>query len=50
MGELMTAHVRSENNPADICTKLIAGGMKRDMIVDRILYFYCGQEDLGKAE
>jgi hypothetical protein len=46
MGEAMTAHTRSEDNPADVCTKLIPGGMKRDRIVDRILYYYCGKEDV----
>ena len=47
MGEAMTAHIRSEDNPADICTKLIPGGMKRDRIVDRILYYYNGPEDVS---
>jgi hypothetical protein len=46
MGESMTAHIRSEDNPADICAKLIPGGLKRDRIVDRILYYYNGKEDL----
>jgi hypothetical protein len=39
MGESMTAHIRSEDNPADICTKLIPGGLKRDRIVDRLYSF-----------
>jgi hypothetical protein len=47
MGEVMTAHVRSEDNPADICTKIIPGGIKRDRIVDRILYYYNYQGDDG---
>jgi hypothetical protein len=50
MGEVMTAHIRSEDNPADICTKLMSGGMKRDRIVDRILYYYSGQENLNDAK
>jgi hypothetical protein len=45
MGEAMTSHVRSENNPADICTKLIPGGMKRDRICEMILHYYNGGED-----
>jgi hypothetical protein len=45
MGEAMTSHVRSEDNPADICTKLIPGGMKRDRICERILHYYNGGED-----
>jgi hypothetical protein len=39
MGETLTGHVRSEDNPADICTKTIAGGIKRDRLTDTILYF-----------
>ena len=38
MGELLTGHVRSEENPADICTKVIPGGMKRTQLLSRILY------------
>lgn len=41
----MTAHIPSEYNPADICTKLVPGGIKRDRIVDRILYYYNCQGD-----
>jgi hypothetical protein len=36
-GEAITAHVRSEKNPADICTKIIPGGMKRDSLTRMIL-------------
>ena len=39
MGESLTAHIKSEYNPADICTKVIAGGAKRERLTDRILYF-----------
>jgi hypothetical protein len=49
MEEAMTAHIRSEDNPTDICTKLIPGGMKRDRIVDRILYYYNGKDDVECA-
>jgi hypothetical protein len=38
MGETMTPHIRSENNPADICTKLIPGGIKRDRIYDMLIH------------
>ena len=40
MGESLTAHIKSEDNDADICTKIIPGGEKRNGIVSRILYFY----------
>lgn len=33
MGESLTGHVRSENNPADIATKVMPGGKKRDHCV-----------------
>jgi hypothetical protein len=38
MGESLTGHVRSEENPADICTKVIPGGMKRESLTRMILY------------
>jgi hypothetical protein len=46
MGETLTAHIRSEENPADICTKLIPGGIKRDRICDMILHYYNGEESM----
>jgi hypothetical protein len=45
MGEALTAHIRSENNPADICTKIIPGGEKRNRIVSNILYFTGNDEE-----
>jgi hypothetical protein len=39
MGEALTAHIRSEDNPADICTKLIPGGEKRNRLANLILHF-----------
>jgi hypothetical protein len=47
MGEVLTAHVRSEVNPADICTKLIPGGIKRDKLCDMLLHYYDGSEENG---
>ena len=38
MGEIITAHVRSEENPADLCTKTIPGGSKRRYLVSGVLY------------
>jgi hypothetical protein len=37
-GEVRTGHVRSEKNPADICTNIIAGGIKRESLTRMILY------------
>jgi hypothetical protein len=45
MGEAMTVHIRSEDNPADICTKLMAGGEKRNRIVSNNLYCYDSEND-----
>jgi hypothetical protein len=45
MGEALTAHIKSEDNPADICTKLIPGGEKRNRIVANILHFYGSTSD-----
>jgi hypothetical protein len=44
MGKAMTAHIRSEDNPADICTKLIPEGEKGTRIVSRILDFTGGEK------
>ena len=38
MGESITAHVPTLLNPADLCTKVIPGGIKRDNIIRLILY------------
>ena len=38
MGEITTGHVPSEHNPADIATKIIPSGMKRDYLVSLVLY------------
>ena len=39
MGECLTGHVPTDDNPADICTKLIpGGGRKRDHLVGLVLY------------
>ena len=38
MGECVTSHVRSEDNVADIATKIIPGGIKRQRLVSMLLY------------
>ena len=44
MGECLTSHIRSEENPADICTKIIPGGMKRRHLTELILYNTSSEE------
>ena len=39
MGECLTAHIRSEDNPADLCTKIMPGGQKRDRLVAMVLHY-----------
>ena len=41
MGECLTTHIRTENNPADICTKVLPGGQKRNHLISLILYDIC---------
>ena len=38
MGEILTGHVRSENNPADLATKVLPGGSKRDGLISLLLH------------
>ena len=33
MGEMLTTHIRSEDNPADICTKTMCNGRKRASLI-----------------
>jgi Reverse transcriptase (RNA-dependent DNA polymerase) len=41
MGEILTAHVSTHENPADICTKVLPGGAKRDYLISLILHDIC---------
>jgi hypothetical protein len=41
MVECIMAHVYSENNPADMCTKVIPAGMKRRHLVGMLLFDLC---------
>ena len=45
MGECKTGHIRSEENPSDIATKLIPGGGKRRHLVGKLLYYVYDEED-----
>jgi hypothetical protein len=38
MGELIIGHVPSVDNPADICTKVLPGGQKRDHLIRLLLH------------
>ena len=38
MGESLTGHIPSGNNPADLCTKVIPGGQKRNHLLGLVLY------------
>jgi hypothetical protein len=38
MGEIVTGHISTHNNPADICTKVVPGGTKRNHLIGLILY------------
>ena len=38
MKESMTGHVPSVNSPADICTKVVTGGEKRNHLISKVLH------------
>jgi hypothetical protein len=38
MGESLTGHVSTHHNPADIATKIVPGGRKRDYLISLILH------------
>ena len=38
MGELLTGHVKTDENPADLLTKVVGGGQKRKNLV--LIYLY----------
>ena len=37
-GEILTGHVATEENPADIATKIVGGGRKRDHLVGKLIH------------
>jgi hypothetical protein len=41
IGESLMGHILTHNNPTDICTKLIPGGMKHDHLIGLVLYDIC---------
>ncbi len=41
IGESLTGHILTHDNPVDICTKLILGGMKHDHLIGLVLYDIC---------
>lgn len=38
MGESLTGHIPTAENPADLCTKVLPGGAKRDHLIGKVLY------------
>jgi hypothetical protein len=41
MGESIIGHVPSVDNPADICTKVVPGGQKRNPLTHLLLHDLC---------
>ena len=37
-GELLTSHISTDENPADLGTKILPGGAKRDKFVGMFLF------------
>jgi len=48
MGESLVTHIPSERNPADLCTKIMSGGKKRDGLVSLVLYNFGDRPDPAK--
>ena len=44
MGELLTGYVSTTENPADLLTKVVAGGVKRNHLVQLLLYDLANHE------
>ena len=42
--ECRTAHIRTDENPADIATKPLPHGHKRDKLVGKILHFFTPEQ------
>ena len=38
MGELLTGHVKTDENPTDLLTKIVGGGQKKKNLVQMYLY------------
>ena len=38
MKEILTGHVPSVDNPADICTEVVPGGAKRKYLIGKVLH------------
>jgi hypothetical protein len=45
MGECLTTHIPTKENPADLCTKVLPGGAKRDALISMILYDICDEHE-----
>jgi hypothetical protein len=41
MGESIIGHMPSVDNPADICTKVVPGGQKRNHLIRLLLHDLC---------
>ncbi len=50
MGESLTAHIDTKENPADLGTKIIAGGQQRDHLVRKLLFDICDDHEPKKKE
>jgi hypothetical protein len=49
MKECLVTHIPTNENPADIATKIIGGGAKRDNLVNMLLYDICDDYDQESA-
>jgi len=45
MGESLTGHIPTDQNPADLTTKVIPGGAKRNYLLGMLMYDTVGDHD-----
>ena len=45
MEECLTSHISTHHNPADIATKVLSGGWKRNYLIGLVLYDLCDYQD-----
>jgi len=51
MGESLTGHIRTAENPADLTKTVIANGQKRCLLVNKLLYdLYDHEDEQGEDE
>ena len=46
MGEMLTTHMDTHNNLADLATKILPGGVKQTHLINQILYHIVDHDEM----